>query len=82
MLGLFDKKDQKNKAENKNIRASKGEMKKMAEDDVVLELSEEVLREISGGRGASNGDAREGISEANANQGYAAGEMNDIDGWD
>lgn len=82
MLGLFEK---KNKVDNKDVCASKGEMKKgkTAEDDVVLEISEEVLREISGGRGANPlCDVREGISAANANQGYAAGEMNDIDGWD
>ena len=46
-----------------------------------LEISEEVLREISGGRG-TKGDVREGISAANADQGYAAGEMNDVDGWE
>lgn len=27
-------------------------------------------------------DVREEISEENADQDYAAGEMNDIDGWD
>lgn len=50
MLGLFEK---KNKVDNKDVCASKSEMKKRktAEDDVVLEISEEVLREISGGRG-------------------------------
>ena len=48
-----------------------------------LEISEEVLREISGGRGANSlCDVREGISAANADQGYAAGKMNDVDGWD
>lgn len=75
MFGLFLK---KNKDENKDVRASKREMKKAAEDDVAFEISEEVLREITGGRG----DAREGISEENADQDYAAGEMNDVDGWD
>lgn len=81
MPGLFEKKDK----DNKDVYASKGEMKKgkTAEDDVVLELSEEVLREISGGRGANPlCDVREGISAANAKQDYLAGEMNDVDGWD
>ena len=77
MFGLFNK---KNKAEKKDIRASKSEMKKAAGDDVVLDISEDELSKIVGGMG--NADAREGISEANANQGYAAGEMNDVDGWD
>lgn len=81
MPGLFEKKDK----DNKDVYASTGEMKKgkTAEDDVVLELSEEVLREISGGRGANPlCDVREEISEANADPSYAAGEMNDIDGWE
>lgn len=71
MFGLFNKKD---KVENKDVRASKSEMKISGD-----EISEKALRKIVGGATA---DAREGISAENANQGYAAGEMNDVDGWD
>lgn len=77
MFGLFDRKD---KVESKEARASKSKVKKTAGDDVVLEISEDELSKIVGGMG--NGDTRDGVSEANANQGYAAGEMNDIDGWE
>ena len=69
-MGLFDKKD---RTENKNALASQSEMKRPGD-----EISEDDLLEIIGGMG----DAREEISEENADQGYAAGEMNDVDGWD
>ena len=66
--------DMNKKAENKEAQASKNAIKKPAD-----EISEDVLRQIVGG---ATGDVREGISEANANQGYAAGKMNEVDGWD
>lgn len=69
MFGLFGKGD---KTENKDVRKSQDEMRVPGD-----EIPEEVLREITG-----CGDAREGISEENADQDYAAGEMNDVDGWD
>lgn len=79
MFGLFNK---KNKVENKDVRVSKSKVKKTAGDDVVLGISEDELSKIVGGSGCKDGDVREGISAANADQGYAAGEMNDVDGWD
>lgn len=66
--------DMNKKAENKEAQSPKNAMKKPAD-----EISEDVLRQIVGG---ATGDVREGISEANANQGYAAGKMNEVDGWD
>lgn len=66
--------DMNKKAENKEAQAPKNAMKKPAD-----EISEDVLRQIVGG---ATGDVREGISEANANQGYAAGKMNEVDGWE
>lgn len=79
MFGLFDRKD---KVESKEARASKSKVKKTAGDDVVLEISEDELSKIVGGSGCKDGDVREEISEANADPSYAAGEMNDIDGWE
>lgn len=64
----------KNEDENKGAQAPKNAVKRPAD-----EISEEALRQIVGG---ATGDVREGISEANADQGYAAGEMNEVDGWE
>ena len=66
--------DMNKKAENKEAQAPKNAMKKPAD-----EISEDVLRQIVGG---ATGDVREGISEANADRGYAAGKMNEVDGWE
>ena len=66
--------DMKKKAENKVAQDSENAMKKPAD-----EISEDALRQIVGG---AAGDVREGISEANADRGYAAGEMNEVDGWE
>ena len=90
MFGLFGKGD---KTENKDVRKSQGE-KRVPGD----EIPEEDLREIVGGKldekalkelyfqGANKDkalcDVREEISEENADQDYAAGQMNDVDGWD
>ena len=68
--------DMKKKAEDNGAQEPKKAMKRPAD-----EISEDVLRGIVGGRWRS-GDARRGISEANADQGYAAGKMNDVDGWE
>ena len=62
------------KAENKVAQDSENAMKKPAD-----EISEAVLRQIVGG---ATGDVREGISEANADPSYAAGKMNEVDGWE
>ena len=64
----------KNEDENKGAQAPKNAVKRPAD-----EISEEALRQIVGG---AAGDVREGISEANADRGYAAGEMNEVDGWE
>ena len=72
MFGLFGKGD---KTENKDVRKSQDEMRVSGD-----EIPEEVLRGFVGGY--EPGDAREGISEENADQDYAAGQMNDVDGWD
>ena len=69
-MGLFG---WKNKIENNDARDSKGALKRPAD-----EITEEILLKIVGG----GGDPREEISEDNANPRYAAGEMNDTDGWD
>lgn len=66
--------DMKKKAENKVAQDSENAMKKPAD-----EISEDALRQIVGG---AAGDVREGISEANADRGYAAGKMNEVDGWE
>lgn len=66
--------DMNKKAENKEAQAPKNAVKRPAD-----EISEEALRQIVGG---ATGDVREGISEANADQGYAAGKMNEVDGWE
>ena len=66
--------DMKKKAENKVAQDSENAMKKPAD-----EISEDVLRKIVGG---ATGDAREGISEANADPSYADGKLNEVDGWE
>lgn len=66
--------DMNKKAENKEAQAPKNAVKRPAD-----EISEEALRQIVGG---ATGDVREGISGANADPSYAAGKMNDVDGWE